>query len=677
METKKLSLLNRISPFIIILIISALAYLPYIYRLGYYRDDWYYMVDGYFGGPKIFHTMFYIDRPARGYLFELLFRLFSTNATFYLLMMYFWRVFAAFTGYNLLKIIWPNKHRSNLLSALLFAVYPGFLWWVSGIEYQPIIIALAMQTISFYLTLLTLRSERLFYKSVYFVGSFITGLIAIFLVDYAIGMELFRIILIFWFLKSNIVPNIRKALKIAIYKSLPFLTIPLGYLYWRIFRFSNARPDTDITLQTSSLFTQNPIPTLLTWSTNLLKSLFSVIIKGWIEPLIFNFGTLSFVNKIICLVIAMAGLIFAYEILRNIQDDPGTIPQYSRKLTIIGSILGVMGGAIPIVIMNRTILIQRYSHYALPALLCAAIIVVEFAHSSKRQLINFGVPLFLVTIALFSINSQAINVLDEETKIKEFWQQFTIRVPYLKKETTLLVNYPGIPYGEDVEIVWAPATLVYLSKNEVITTSGILQYPYSGIKINEDILKSIATENPLDLSYRSHANIVNINHLLVVSQPTIYSCVHVMDQKWPRLNESDPYYISISSPKSKISNVIINNNEHPINTDFIGTSDSQGWCQFYEKAELEIQRGDWKSAASTFNKAFDFGLEPVDIVEWIPVFQTALITGNTDMQNLIADKLNEFPYYTNQACGVMNMMQIEGILPDSRVSPVRDQLHCK
>jgi hypothetical protein len=40
--------------------VSALAYLPNITKFTLYKDDWYYIVDGFFGGPKIFHDMFFV-----------------------------------------------------------------------------------------------------------------------------------------------------------------------------------------------------------------------------------------------------------------------------------------------------------------------------------------------------------------------------------------------------------------------------------------------------------------------------------------------------------------------------------------------------------------------------------------------------------------------------------------
>ncbi len=61
----------------LIFLIGGLTYLPNIGQVTYFRDDWYYMMDGASAGARVFHEMFSIDRPARGYLFEVLFNLFG------------------------------------------------------------------------------------------------------------------------------------------------------------------------------------------------------------------------------------------------------------------------------------------------------------------------------------------------------------------------------------------------------------------------------------------------------------------------------------------------------------------------------------------------------------------------------------------------------------------------
>ena len=61
---------------IFLTLISAIVYLPYAAELTYYLDDWYYIYDGLIAGSNVFHSMFNIDRPARGYFFDIYFSFF-------------------------------------------------------------------------------------------------------------------------------------------------------------------------------------------------------------------------------------------------------------------------------------------------------------------------------------------------------------------------------------------------------------------------------------------------------------------------------------------------------------------------------------------------------------------------------------------------------------------------
>src|SRR5690348_15025486 len=122
-----------------IAVISALVYLIKTDRATYFRDDWYYAYDGYIAGPSIFKVMFSSDRPARGPFFALYYLLFGPAPLAYHIGMYIWRLLGAYSALWLFHILWPRQRSANFFMALLFAVYPGFLWWPQGIEYQPMV----------------------------------------------------------------------------------------------------------------------------------------------------------------------------------------------------------------------------------------------------------------------------------------------------------------------------------------------------------------------------------------------------------------------------------------------------------------------------------------------------------------------------------------------------------
>jgi 4-amino-4-deoxy-L-arabinose transferase-like glycosyltransferase len=110
---------------VLLVVISAAVYLPRIGQLQYYKDDWYYVLDGLYGGPAVFNEMFAIDRPARGPFFQAYFSLFGANPLPYHLGHYFWRVSAALAALWLFRMLWPRPARLAFFKALFLLIYPG------------------------------------------------------------------------------------------------------------------------------------------------------------------------------------------------------------------------------------------------------------------------------------------------------------------------------------------------------------------------------------------------------------------------------------------------------------------------------------------------------------------------------------------------------------------------
>ncbi len=193
-------------------VISALVYLLSVNQFSYYRDDWYYAYDGYIAGPSIFKVMFSSDRPARGIFFGIYYLLFGAHPLPYHLGIYLWRLIGAYAALWLFHLLWSRKRAANFAMSLLFLVYPGFLWWVQGIEYQPMVASVTLHTLSFALTLAAIKSQNKIAQVTLWASSILTGLTAIALVDYAVGMEAFRILCIFVFISNTQdLPFLRKS----------------------------------------------------------------------------------------------------------------------------------------------------------------------------------------------------------------------------------------------------------------------------------------------------------------------------------------------------------------------------------------------------------------------------------------------------------------------------------
>jgi len=210
--------------------IAALSNLPHLLQLTYYRDDWYYAYDALVGPAGVFRYMFASDRPARGPFLELYQALFGMAPTPYHIAMLLWRIAGGIGVVWLFHQLWPRRPVAGLAAGVLFALYPGFTWWVQAIEYQPMVASAALMVFSLGLTIqaLKLRAPRL--QAACMGAALVSGWLYLSLVEYAAGMEIFRLCLIFLALGAFELRTFRSRAVLALRRWLAYLLIPAGFL---------------------------------------------------------------------------------------------------------------------------------------------------------------------------------------------------------------------------------------------------------------------------------------------------------------------------------------------------------------------------------------------------------------------------------------------------------------
>ena len=122
---------------------------------------------------------------------------------------------------------------------------------------------------------------------------------------------------------------------------------------------------------------------------------------------------------------------------------------------------GVLAGVVPVIVANRYVSVEAYSHYALPASLASVMVVVGILSLINFRPIRLGVAAVLVLLAVLTHYSVSLRILHEESVIAQFWHQVVWRAPGIKAGTTLFVSYPSVSYGEDVDAVAGPANFLY------------------------------------------------------------------------------------------------------------------------------------------------------------------------------------------------------------------------
>jgi hypothetical protein len=220
-----------------------------------------------------------------------------------------------------------------------------------------------------------------------------------------------------------------------------------------------------------------------------------------------------------------------------------------------------------------------------------------------------------------------------------------------------------VHYSEDVDAVSGPANFIYYPERTntipaVYQLVGLPQMDYT----TKDVLRGINRKE----SYRTHVGEINSGNMLVISQPTIDACVHVLDARWPNYSSNDPDQILLLGQYSKIENVLTNGNSPQLAETIFGAEPDHTWCYYYQKAEQALQEGDWEKVVQIGDQAAKLNLTPTDKIEWAPFMQAYAATGNAKAFQTTAEKIKRLPFVRKEICDALVSMQQTGttVTPD-------------
>jgi hypothetical protein len=325
-------------------------------------------------------------------------------------------------------------------------------------------------------------------------------------------------------------------------------------------------------------------------------------------------------------------------------------------------------------VANRYYEFDAYSHYGLPASLAAALVLAAILDSISIAPIRKALLAALVMCSVLTHYAVAAGAAREEGIIQRFWWQVAWRAPGIVPGTTLLVRYPEIAYyGEDLDIVWAPANFVYGMEE---TSAYPVAYGLSAVPVRSDALLSILVgQNYGPVTYRTHRMSVDYGNMLVISQSQPDGCVHVMLGTPTRLSSQEDPGIALVAHRSNRNNNIQTEVDPQMPAMVVfGPEPKHDWCTVYQKAELALQRGNLQEVAALGIQAERAGLAPVDKVEWMPFLQAYALLGDEGRLADIGARLADDSFQRMQACRTLTAMADQGPgLPQDVVSMVREE----
>jgi hypothetical protein len=433
------------------------------------------------------------------------------------------------------------------------------------------------------------------------------------------------------------------------------LLVPIAFLVWRLFIFENERKAADVGLQVGAVF--GSFSTALWWLVRFIQSVLNVSVFAWITPFDQVFFTLRLKDTLISLASMFVVVVISYFLHKIFHGDeePASPPNWQLEAVSMG-LLGVGAGVAPIIAANRVVAFERFSHYALPASVAGVMFMVGLVYLLNDKRIRFGALALLVGLSALTHAALASRARSEQELIRGFWQQVAWRVPGLRAGAVLMVNYPGVDYGEGTDIVWGPANFIYYPESQKQIP---LVVSVAAARMEADTPKNILEGAQLSQTYIVVNDIqYDFDNLLVISLPSQNACVHVLDENWAELSVADSALTALAAPKSRMDYVIAQADPHPLPEALFGEEPAHDWCYYYQASQLARQMGDWKAIIQIAQTVEKLGLHPNDQIEWMSFLQAAATLGNEKQVKQISTRINTEQLYKQQACQNLKKMTL-------------------
>ena len=402
-------------------------------------------------------------------------------------------------------------------------------------------------------------------------------------------------------------------------------------------------------------FIQSPLTTSLRWFTTLLSDSLDVVFLAWGQPLSSLLTWIWSRNQLLLgLGLSVASVVVALFVLKPLEGpDENDESNWHTEALWLGT-AGVIGGLLPIILVNRFVDFGFYSRYTLVSSTGAAILLVSLVFSLHTPFLRNALLasfVFFASLTHFANSQKAVQITDAT---RGFWWQVYWRAPQIAPHTTLIANY-AVGATEEDYFVWGPANLIYYSEG---TKEKYVQPGIYAAVLNRDTVTNVLVGKGQEFdNRRTIRTYKNYRNILILTQPTASSCVHVLDGGGPEYSTDENASIQIIGPYSNLDYVLTDETVPAPPSIVFGPEPEHDWCYYYQKATLARQRGDWDAILSLGEEASRKDLAPLDLIEWMPFLQAYAITGDIHHLVELAPVIASDSFITLQACQNLGRLQ--------------------
>ena len=634
---------------ITLLLICLLAYGVFIPWLGFYWDDWPVILMGKFFGTTAFADFYKYDRPFSAWTYIVSLPVLGVRPLAWQVYGVLLRWLTGLFFWLTLRRVWPQQQAQTAWMAVIFLLHPVFTLQFISVAFSQHWTCALLYSFSLW-AMLKSFDPRERTRWLWWVLALSSSVLHLWTMEYFLGMEIFRYILIWLTIEGSV--SRRERLGLALRRAVPYLVILISYILWRLFILQFPQEDPNPARFLQDLSTQ-PWTGLLTMMQIILRDLLYMFIRVWANVLdpsrvvltsrFFLFSLLF--SGIVAGFLALYFSKFASNTTEN--ENQASSAGWAVQAFWVG-LLAILLGVLPGWMTYRQVLTEPYGNrIAIPALFGLGILTVAFIEwisiSQHRKLILLST---LCGISIFS-HLYIANGFREAWNIQRdtYWQ-LSWRVPGLQPGTALL---------SDSEVVLGAGTYSTASAINLIYASefDIGQFPYWFFNMGQGFgpqMERFLAGKTLRHNFRTWHFSGDANDILLIDN-SLESCLSLLAANQPENRELSPL-LTQALPRVNLDR-IISQPDFPSSPpiEIFGPEPAHNWCYYYQKANLARQYGDWQKVVSLANEADQQGFQPVRTSEWLLFVDAFVQVGDFSAAEGLTDRMqSRDPRLTELLC---------------------------
>jgi hypothetical protein len=623
------------TPFLAIAMITLTALITHglmIPRLGYYYDDWYMLWSGAARGAASLIPLFSMDRPFMGVIYSIFYRVIRDYTIGWHVFALLLRIAGGIAFYWILNLAWPKLKKISVFAAMLFVVFPGFLAEPNAATKVNHLIGYASALFSIALTLQAVNISSRSWRYACTGLSLLLMAFYIWIYEYMVGLEVMRILLLYWMSWQGEKEKAIAATKKVFLAYIPYGLVTVLFVFWRIFIFHSTRPATDLKGLVTD-YQSDFVSMVLRVLFQVVKDFFSASTFAWLVQAYHLFDRAEFGEIIVAfmfgLVMVLLAVWYFFIVRKSESNEQENLSPFI--IIIIGAII-TLGAVFPVVMLNRHIdLMDPYKGYALHPSAGVIILVIGIIAMMKPK---FRIPTLIALLAL-AVVTQAMNIQYWssfwETE-RNMWWQLTWRAPNFRDYTLVMAYLPNnYSFQQDYEI-WGPVNLIYRPKEE--------HWPHIESEVlNQDTSLLISEGKVTETHVRDIYLPRDYRNFLLISQPTTRSCIHVIDGKMPAYSANERLLVQKVGQYSNVDLIDPSGTPPVPPGNIFGKEPEQGWCYYFQQASLARQVGDWGKVGKLYDTLSSTGLKAGDASEYFVFIEGLVNLGRVEEAGKIVNDM--------------------------------------